>query len=99
VVELGIPELTDKQFGEVCEEAEKAARKQVLTQISSKLLDKMDIIVEVEGTKPVNITVEIDLVISKQAKFVNQMRLADEAVRKAFEAIETYLRKLKNDVH
>jgi len=98
VVKIGIPELTNKQFEEVCEEAEKAARKQVRTQISSKFLEKLNISVEAEGTKPINITVEVDLVLSKQAENVNQKKLADEAVRKAFEAIENYLRKLKNDV-
>ncbi len=97
-MELGIPELTNKQFEEVCEAAENAARKHILSQVSSKFLEKLDISVEAEGTKPVNFTVEVDLVVSKEAKDVNQKALADQAVGKAFEAIETYLRKLKNDV-
>jgi hypothetical protein len=95
VVDLGIPELTDKQFEEVCEAAENNARKHVLSKVSQKLLEKLDISVEAEGTKPVNFTVEVDLVLSKEAKEVNQKALTDEAAQKAFEAIETYLRKLK----
>lgn len=98
MVDLGIPELTNKQFEEVCEAAENAARKHILSQVSSKLLEKLDISVEAEGTKPVNFTVEVDLVLSKEAEGVKQKALADQAVEKAFEAIETYLRKLKNDV-
>lgn len=97
-MDLGIPELTNKQFEEACEAAENAARKHILSQVSSKLLEKLDISVEAEGTKPVNFTVEVDLALSKEAKDVNQRTLADQAVGKAFEAIENYLRNLKNDV-
>lgn len=97
-MDFGIPELTNKQFEEACEAAEDAARKHILSQVSAKLLEKLDISVEAEGSKPVNFTVEVDLALSKEAKGVNQKALADQAVGKAFEAIETYLRKLKNDV-
>jgi hypothetical protein len=94
VVELGIPELTNDQIEEVCATAENAARKHVLSQVSQKLVEKLDISVEAEGAKPVTLIVEVDLALSPEAKDFDQKKLADEAVRKAFEAIETYLRKL-----
>jgi hypothetical protein len=94
VVELGIPELTNEQIEEVCATAEDAARKHVLSKVSQKLLEKLDISVEAEGAKPVTFTVEVDLALIPEGKDFDQKKLAEEAVRKAFEAIETYLRKL-----
>lgn len=94
MVELGIPELTNEQIEEVCATAEDAARKHVLSKVSQKLLEKLDISVEAEGAKPVTFTVEVDLALIPEAKDFDQKKLAEEAVRKAFEAIETYLRKL-----
>jgi post-segregation antitoxin (ccd killing protein) len=51
--------------------------------------------VEVEGTKPVNITVEIDLVLSPRMRGLDAEALVNEAVKEAHRASENYLRKLK----
>jgi Protein of unknown function (DUF3194) len=93
-VDLGIPELTDEQFEEVTQGAEDAARKHIFSKISQKLVDRLNISVEAEGTKPVNFTVEVDLALLPKAESVDEKALAAEAVEKAFQAIETYLRKL-----
>ena len=94
MVELGIPELTNEQIEEVCTTAEDAARIHVLSKVSPKLLEKLDISVEAEGAKPVSFTVEVDLALIPEVKDFNQKKVAEEAVREAFEAIEIYLRKL-----
>ncbi len=93
-MELGIPELTSEQIEELCSTAENAARKHIISKVNQKQVDKLNISVEAEGAKPVTLTVEVDLELSPEAKGVDQKKLADEAVKKAFEAIETYLRKL-----
>jgi hypothetical protein len=93
-VDLGIPELTDEQIEAVSQEAENAARKYIFSKISQKLVEKLDIIVEAEGAKPVSFTVEVDLALLPQAKGVNEGTLVKEAVKEAFKAIENYLRKL-----
>lgn len=93
-MELGIPELTSEQIEELCAAAEKAARKHVLSKVSAKLVERLNISVEAEGTKPLNLTVEIDLVLSSQAKEFDQKALVQEAVKEAFKAGEDYLRKL-----
>ena len=49
MVELGIPDLTTEQIETVCQTAENAARKAVLAKVSSKMVEKLDIIVEAEG--------------------------------------------------
>lgn len=95
MVELGIPELTTEQVKTLCETAEDAARKSVLSKISSKMVDRLDISVEAEGTKPVDLTVEINLVLTQAAKDVDADKLVKEAVAEAHLASENFLRKLK----
>jgi hypothetical protein len=93
-VELGIPELTDEQFEEVTQTAENAARKFIFSRVNQKTVEKLDISVEAEGAKPVNIIVEVDLGLSQELKDVNAKALAEDAINEAFKAIEDYLRKL-----
>jgi hypothetical protein len=95
VVELGIPELTTDQIETLCSTAENAARKYVLSKVSSKMVDRLDITVEATGSKPVNVTVEVDLVLSPQAKGINAEALVNEATNEAHKATENYLRKIK----
>jgi hypothetical protein len=95
LVELGLPELTTEQIQTLCETAENAARKNILSKISSKMVDRLDISVEAEGTKPVDLTVEINLVLNAAAKTVDADKLVKEAVAEAHLASENFLRKLK----
>lgn len=94
MVDLGIPELTDEQIEAVSQAAENAARKHVFSKISQKLVERLDISVEAEGAKPVSFTVEVNLVLLPDARGFSEKELVDEAVKAAFEAIETRLRKL-----
>ena len=95
MVELGFPELTTEQIELLCQTAENAARKHVLSKVSSKDIDCLDISVEAEGTKPVNVTVEIDLALSPQTKNVDAQALVKEAVGVGQMAAENFLRKIK----
>jgi hypothetical protein len=60
----------------------------------AKMVEKLDISVEATGTKPVNITVEIELVLSPKMKDFDADKLVNEAVKEAHKASENYLRKL-----
>lgn len=92
---LGIPELTTDQIEALCSNAEDAARKYVLSKVSLKMLEKLDISVEAEGAKPLNLVVEVDLILSPQMKDFDSKKLADEAAKEALKASENYLRNLK----
>lgn len=92
--ELGIPDLTTEQIEMLCATAENAARKHILSKVSSKMVEKLNISVEADGTKPVNITVEIDLQLSPKMKDFDADKLVKEAVKEAHRASENYLRKL-----
>lgn len=93
--ELGIPELTTEQIEMLCSTAENAARQHILSKVSLRMVEKMDISVEAEGAKPVSLTVEIDLALSPQASDSDPETLSAEAVGEALKASEKYLRKLK----
>lgn len=95
MVELGLPELTTEQVETLCTNAENAARKYILSKVSSKNIERLDISVEVEGTKPVNVTVEINLEISPQTKNVDVQAVVKEAVDQAHVEAENFLRSLK----
>jgi hypothetical protein len=95
VDELGIPELTTEQIETLCTTAEDAARKYILAKVPSKMVERLDISVEAEGAKPLNLTVEVELELSPQAKDIDADALVDEAVKEALGASEKYLRKLK----
>jgi hypothetical protein len=93
MVELGIPELTTEQIELLCNTAEDAAKKHVLSQVPNKLVERLDISVEAAGTKPVEVTVEVDLALSEAAK-VDTAKLASDAVDAAHKAAENFLRNL-----
>jgi hypothetical protein len=95
MVDLGIPELTTEQTEILCQTAEEAAKKYILSKVSHKDLDKLDIAVEVTGTKPVDVTVEIDLLLGKSVKGIDAEALVNAAVEEAHKASEKFLRQLK----
>ncbi len=93
--ELGFSDLSTEQIEQLTQTAEEAARKFVLTHVSSKNLECLDISVEAEGAKPVKVTVEINLVLNMQTKGVDAEELAKQATSIAHLAAENFLRNLK----
>jgi hypothetical protein len=94
LVDFGLPELSEQQIEEICTAAEDAARKFIFSKVYQKQIDKLDIAVEAEGAKPINFSVEVNLVLSSQTK-TEQKTIVAQAVKEAFEVIENCLRKLK----
>jgi len=90
-----LPSLSSENIEEICEIAEKAARKYIMSKVPLRKISDMDITVEVNGEKPLNVSVNVDLELSPLMRNYNVQKLVDEAVRKAFEAVEAYLRELK----
>ncbi len=93
--ELGFPELSTEQIELLCQTTEDAARKHILGKVPNKDIERLDIAVEVEGTKPVNVTVEINLLLTKDHKAADAEALVKEAIAEAHKATETFLRKVK----
>ncbi|MEM3622432.1 MAG: DUF3194 domain-containing protein [Candidatus Bathyarchaeia archaeon] len=93
--DLGIPELTSEQVEELCAVAEKAAREYVTARVPSKRIETLNISVEVEGTKPVTVAIDVDVVLSPLMKDFDVKELVEGAVKDAFVSVDEYLRALK----
>ena len=95
MADIGIPELTLEQVAELSEGAEKAAREYVLSNVSTSRIIDLDVTVEAEGTKPVTVNVDVNVVLSPIMKNFDVETLTQEATKQAFNYIEEYLRELK----
>ena len=91
--EIGIPELTLEQVEELCEIAEEAAREYVLSKVPSRRISALNVTVDAEGTKPITINVDVEVVLLPLMKNFNVEKLTKEATERAFTSIEKYLRK------
>lgn len=91
--ETGISELTVEQLEEICEIGEKAARSYIQSRVPSREISTLDIAIDTEGSKPVTVTVEIEMTLSPLMKNYDVETLTKEATAKAFEAISHYLRE------
>lgn len=89
-----IPELAEDQMQVLSEIAEKTARDYILSKVSQRKISALEIIVETTGSKPVDISIDIYLELSPLMKKYNTGKLVDEAIERAFEAIEQYFREL-----
>jgi len=92
---LALPELTSEQIENLCSTVENAAREHIFSKVSSKMVEKLNISVEAEGEKPLDITVAVEAALSPQAKDVALTKLVDDAAKEALKAGENYLRTLK----
>ena len=92
--DLGIPELTNEQIEELCAIAEETARKYVHSKVPRKRIELLNISAEVEGTKPVNLNVDVDVELSPSTENTDVQKLVDAAVKEAFKSAEKYLREL-----
>lgn len=93
-MDLGIPDLTSEQIEKLCMIAEEAARKYVLSKVSKKSIEKLDICTETVGTKPLRLEINIDMDASRTIENSNAQRLVNEAVKEGFRSAEKYLREL-----
>ena len=92
--EIGISELTSEQVETLCAIAEKAARDHVLSKVPSRKISVLNITIDTEGLKPVTVNVEVEITLSPLMKNYDVKKLAKEATKQAFKAVEAYLREL-----
>lgn len=92
---IGIPELAEDQIQKLSEIGEKTAREFVLSKVVQRKIHALNITVEASGSKPVSISVEVDLRVHPTSGNLNVERLVHKATEKAFEAIEQCLREIR----
>jgi arsenate reductase-like glutaredoxin family protein len=83
---------TDEEIESICSAAEEAARKFVLSKISLKKLEDLDLTVEAVGDKPLSVTVEVALETDFDDSELDT--IIDKATDAAFAAAETKIREL-----
>ena len=92
--EIGIPKLTSEQVEELCEIAEETAREYVRSKVPLRRISVLNVTVDAEGTKPITINVDVEVVLSPLMKNFDVEKLVKEATERAFASIEKYLGKL-----
>jgi hypothetical protein len=74
--------------------ADEAARTHVFSEVNARNIAKLDVAVETVGSKPVTVSIEVDLLLSPTINQQKTASLADDATKKAFHAVEQYLSEL-----
>ena len=92
---LSLPGLTSEQIENLCSTVENAAREYIFSKVPSKTVEKLNISVEAEGAKPLDITIDVEAALSLQAKGIALNKFVDDAAKEALKAGEDYLRTLK----
>lgn len=83
---------TTEEIEQICEAAQEAARKHLLSEVSVKQVSDLDVTVEAVGDKP--LVVSVDVAIELTSGNQNLDRLVDEATDIAFSAAEAKAREL-----
>lgn len=83
---------TDEEIEAICTAAEEAARRFILSKISLKKLEDLNLAVEAVGDKPLSLSVEIG--IETEVEEAKLGATIDGATDAAFAAAETKVREL-----
>jgi hypothetical protein len=80
----------------LCEIAEEAARKYIMSKVPSEYISDVSISVDLEGSESLNVEVDVEVELSPLYKKVNVKEIVEGSVKAAFDAIEKYLDKIRS---
>jgi hypothetical protein len=83
---------TEEEVEQICDAAQEAARKHLLSKISVKRISDLDVTIEAVGDKP--LLVSIDVAIELENGDQNLEPLVDEATDMAFSAADAKAKEL-----
>ena len=83
---------TTEEVEQICEAAQEAARKHLMSRISVKQISDLDVTIEAVGDKP--LIVSIDVAIELESGDLDLEPLVDEATNMAFSAADAKAREL-----
>ena len=87
--------LSNHQIEELCLISEKAVRENILSKISSKKIENLIISVETKGSKPMTLTIEVNISLSTSMRDYDVTKLSEEAIKEAFKSAEKHMRELR----
>ena len=82
---------SDSLYEELCTIADDAARKYITSKVSDKEISDLTVFVSLEESEGLNIEVDVDLALPSAKNPMDEKRLAEEAVKAAFKAIDKYV--------
>jgi hypothetical protein len=83
---------TEEEVEQICEAAQEAARRHLLSKVSVKQISDLDVTIEAVGDKP--LLVSIDVAIELESGDQNLDPLVDEATDMAFSAADAKAKEL-----
>jgi hypothetical protein len=83
---------TTEEVEQICEAAQEAARKHLLSEVSVKQVSDLDVTIEAVGDKPLVVSVDVAIELTSGNQDLD--RLVDEATDIAFSAAEAKAREL-----
>jgi hypothetical protein len=84
---------TAEEIEQICEAAQEAARKHLLSKVSLKQISDLDVTVEAVGDKP--LLISIDVAIELETGNQDLEPIVDEATDAAFSAADTKAKELR----
>ncbi|MBS7656301.1 DUF3194 domain-containing protein [Candidatus Bathyarchaeota archaeon] len=87
--------LSDDQIEELCILADEAARKYVTSKISKNEITDLVVSVNLEDTQELVVQIEVELSLSDMYTKEDAKKLAGEAVKSAFRAIDEYVKEVR----
>jgi len=86
--------LSEGQMETLAEIAEGTARKHITTKVPSRGISDLTVMVNMDGRDELNVEVDVEVTLSPLFKNIDVKKLADDAVKEAFRAVEKYLEEL-----
>ena len=89
--------LSDVELENICNMAEEAARKYVMSRVPKEGISDLTIFVDVEeGSEALNVDVDVEVKLSPLYRNLNAEEIAEGSVKAAFKAVEEYLSKIRS---
>jgi len=86
---------SDNLHEELCTIADDAARRYVTSKVPNQAISDLTVTVSLEESEGINVEVDVELTLSGAKNPMDEKRLAKEAVKAAFRAIDKYIGEVK----
>ena len=93
--ELNLLDLATEQIEILGSKVEIAVRKYISSKVTSRSMERLSVVVEVEDSKILNLLIDVDFALAPRINDIDAEEVANEATKMAIGAAENYLRTLK----
>ncbi|AHL21877.1 DUF3194 domain-containing protein [Thermococcus nautili] len=96
VINIGLPELSEEEIIEIGELAQRVIIKHVFDALNRSDVKDIEVTTRINRDETLNLEIEVYIEVPVFVK-VDVERLIDEALEKAYEAVERKLREIANE--